>query len=53
MFASLLGVEVKARADKTAACAACNLSAMAGNDCLVDKMAGGPANLVNLCVSVV
>ncbi len=53
MMASLLGVEVKARADETAACAANDLTAMADNDCLVDKMAGGPANLVDLWVSVV
>lgn len=53
MMASLSGVEVKATADEAAACAANELSAMAGNDCLVDKIAGGPANLVALWVSVV
>jgi len=53
MMSSLSGVEAKARADETAACAACDLSAIAGNDCLVDKLAGGPANLVDLWFSVV
>lgn len=46
-------MEVKARADETGARAACDLSVMAGNDCLVDKLASGPANLVDLWVSAV